>query len=84
MTPLHLAARDGQYNICKLILSKITDKNPADNNGITPFHLAARKCLEYKKLCQLFIENIEEKYPKDDKGKPPLTESALCSLMDTF
>ena len=40
VTPLHLAARNGQIEICQLILKNVHDKNPECNEGQTPFQLA--------------------------------------------
>ena len=34
MTPLHYAARFGHLDICKLIIDKIVDKNPANQRGM--------------------------------------------------
>ena len=41
-TCLHYAADYGQYDIAKMILESSTeDKNPTDQNGITPLHICA-------------------------------------------
>ena len=39
-TPLHIAARCGLINICKLIVENTKDKNPADIFGTTPMDFA--------------------------------------------
>ena len=43
-TPLHFAAEKGYLNICKLIMQNVYvyDKNPENNFGVTPLHLAAK------------------------------------------
>ena len=38
-TPLHAAAQDGQREMCKFIADKIGNKNPKDNEGVTPQEL---------------------------------------------
>ena len=43
--------------ICKLILGKIDIKNPADNEGWTPLHLAAFN--GHLDFCQMIIEQID-------------------------
>ena len=37
-SPLHLAAKRGHLEDCKIITAKITNKNPVDNYGETPIH----------------------------------------------
>jgi len=43
--------------ICKIILDKIDTKNPADDEGWTPLHLAAIR--GHLDLCQMIIEKID-------------------------
>jgi ankyrin repeat protein len=40
LTPLHLAAQNGNREICELILDSIQYKMPKDQNGKTPVILA--------------------------------------------
>ena len=42
-TPLHLAALEGHFSICKIFIEKLDndDIHPLDNLGRTPFQLAA-------------------------------------------
>ena len=35
------AFQDGHFEICKMIVKNVANKNPADNEGITPLHNAA-------------------------------------------
>ena len=58
-TPLHIAAKKGRKEVCKLILEHIEDKNPKDITGDTPFHIAAKK--GYFEICELIIQNIQDK-----------------------
>ena len=39
-TPLHMAAYEGFLDIFKYIVEHVTDKNPSNNDGETPFHYA--------------------------------------------
>ena len=41
-TPLHEAGLNGHQEICQKIIENIIDKNPEDNEGITPLHLAVK------------------------------------------
>ena len=41
-TPLHMAAFKGYFEICKLILENVDDKNPSRNDGTTPLYMAAQ------------------------------------------
>ena len=53
-TALHIAADNGQLEICKLILSVIEDKNPSNKKeGATPLHLAAAQ--GHLEVCRLFL-----------------------------
>ena len=38
-TPLHGAAKFGQREMCKFIADRIENKNPEDNDGVTPQEL---------------------------------------------
>ena len=40
-SPFHEAASRGNFEICKFIIDQVDDKNPANNKGHTPFHIAA-------------------------------------------
>jgi len=68
-TPLHIAAERGNFQICKLIIEKITDdKNPSDD-GMTLLDIVVRR--GHFQICQLIVKNIAEKYPR---SKLPLFE----------
>ena len=47
-TLLHCAAEYKDLSICRLIMETVLDKNPATNDGTTPFDLAESD--EYKRL----------------------------------
>ena len=40
-TPLHLAAINGHFSTCKLIIENVVEKNPPNNVLFTPLHVAA-------------------------------------------
>ena len=61
VTPLHLAASDGHLEVCKLIMEKLTDKNPGTAHEQTPFHWAARS--GQLAVCKHMIENFSDKNP---------------------
>ena len=50
--------------------STVQDKNPADENGWTPLHIAAEQ--GHHDICQIIIENVETKNPTDENGDTPL------------
>ena len=79
-TPLHGAAKEGHFEICKLIIEKVVVKNPSDDNGVTPLHCAAK----YDKLeiCKLIIENIGDNNPSDNHGTTPLHHAATNSNLE--
>ena len=55
MTPLHLAAESGHFEICQLIFPLIKEKNPKDKYGKTAFDVAFQN--RHWKVCGLIIEN---------------------------
>ena len=68
-----MAARDGSSEICELILKNIQCKgckNPKDNSGTTPLHLAAEN--GRVGLYQLILKHAEEKNPRDIHGRTPI------------
>ena len=88
ITPLHLAAKKGHSEICKFIIERVEDKNPADIVGDTPLHFAAAS--GHLGLCKFILKNInslDEKNPRGRKGLTPLHLAAengyldICKLM---
>ena len=57
MTPLHIAAQNGQVKLCQWIIEEINDKNPATDNGVTPLGIAAKS--GHLEVCQLIIEKLQ-------------------------
>ena len=60
-------AQNGHLEICKLILENVQEKNPKNNNGLTPLDLASNN--GNSEICKLLRESIEK--PKDGFGKIP-------------
>ena len=58
-TPLHLAAKCGHLEICRLILANIVDKNPVNNDGETPSQLAA--CHGHLPVMELIKSELSKK-----------------------
>ena len=52
------------------MLEFIDDKNPKDNRGMTPLHLAALN--KHENIVNCLLQFAEEKNPKDIKGWTPL------------
>ena len=67
-TPLHTAALKGHTVIYKIIMKKLTDKNPL-LCGFSPLHLAALG--GNLEMCKLILENISDKNPVGAHGKTP-------------
>jgi len=62
---LHACAKNGHYEICKLIIENTKDRNPIDSHGWTPFDLAAS--FDHFEISQVIIENLEKKDLDDIK-----------------
>ena len=63
MTPLHYAAKNGHFRVCKLIIENTSNKNPSSGkpNDITPLLWAAFN--GHVKICQLIMEQLSDKNP---------------------
>ena len=57
-TPLHYAAWNGHFDICKYILENVQEKNPSNNVGETPLDLAHQK--KHFKIFELISQHIEK------------------------
>ena len=66
MTPFHYAAQNGLFEVCKLILENVQDKNPVGLDGWTPLDFAAEN--GHLKVCHLIIEKMKMNNPKDTIG----------------
>ena len=90
LTPLHVAARNGKTEMCKLIMKNILDKNPESMQnhpfyGMTPLHLAAHE--GHFSACELLVHNLDIKNPNDQLMRTPLCMAArkghllICRLL---
>ena len=70
LTPLHLAALKGHFEVCKFIMKLLTNKNPRDKNGWTPLHCVARG--GNTKIYKLIMQNLVDKNPGCNNGVTPL------------
>ena len=77
-TPLHLAASNGHFSVCELMIDNISRKNPKDRHGWTPLHSAAQN--GHLRVCKLILSNILESKeysmnficnPSDNYGNNP-------------
>ena len=72
-TPLHLAAKNGHIEVCRLIISHLEDKNPKSSQDITPLHFAAKaENPNGLNIYRLIMNEVDEKNPKDKLGNTPL------------
>ena len=87
-SPLHYAASNGHYRVCKLIIENISDKNPSSfkSDSITPLHWAAFN--GHVKICQLIMEHLADKNPANTSGEftpfhfaAEKGQFAVCQLM---
>ena len=56
ITPFHLAAKRGHFNICKLIIDAIEDLDPKDHLDLTPYDYALERG-NSSDIC-IFIEKV--------------------------
>jgi ankyrin repeat protein len=82
-TPLHWAANNGHFGLCKLIIEGTGNKNPGTiknipkyrrkypeaAEGSTPLHLAAHN--GHLEVCKLIMDNIKDKDPANIEGETP-------------
>ena len=41
--PLHSVTSRGYFDLCQVLIKNMTDKNPSNEYGMTPLHIAARE-----------------------------------------
>ena len=71
VTLFHLAAENGEIELCKLIIPHIDVKNPENKIGLTPLHFAAKK--GHIEICRLILNALtEDKNPECNHGATPL------------
>ena len=76
--PFHIAAKYGQFDVCKFFLDNIEDKNPKEMlDNMTPLHYAARH--GHFVICGMILQKIDDKNPATKEicgGYTPLHEAA--------
>ena len=70
MTPLHIAAQNGNLKIYHLIAKHLKEKNPPDNNGFTALHFAVHG--RNFDVCKYILQKIEDKHPENVFRQTPL------------
>ena len=68
-SPLHIAAGQGNLDLCKYIFEKIKNTQPRIQYKWTALHVAAK--LGHEEICEFLIDNLEDKNPSDQKGMTP-------------
>ena len=63
-----------------MLLQAQVEKNPKNDEGFTPLHIAAHH--GYSEVCRILLENNAEKNPKGDDGITPLHIAALFGHLD--
>ena len=82
---MHSAADSNHFDVYKLIIENIKDKNPSTFDGTTPFHLAAKH--GHFKICELIMDYLEDKNPGKHNGWTPFHFAAknghikICKLI---
>merc|ERR1719419_866854 len=80
IVPFLTAARNGHLDICRLMIEKVRNKNPALERTLpfayqTPLHMAATK--GHFEICRLIIENVWDRNPQNKENKTPLHYAAM-------
>ena len=80
-TPLHLAAINGHFSTCKLIIENVAEKNPSNKYMFTPLHAAAANG-NYS-IFQMIIASIQgNRNPRDVLGITPLQIASAYGHFD--
>ncbi|XP_072026120.1 uncharacterized protein [Amphiura filiformis] len=81
-SPLHLAAAEGNDEICRVLISDwYADVDIRNHNGDTPLHCAARESCE--KTCQLLLQDGHASVNlKNDIGESPLHLAAIADAVE--
>ena len=65
-TLLHLAAMEGHFEICQLLLKNTIDRNPKNFDDKTPLDLAMEN--NHQKICDLIL-NFRKKKGKSNQSR---------------
>ena len=87
-TPLHVAAEEGNLEVCQLIFENVKDKPdvlnhisdglPLDYEAETPLHYAASA--GHLEVCQLFIQSLKDKNPPEGLDYTPLNPPEMIGF----
>ena len=77
-SPLHICAKNGEYDLMKDLILEGSDVNIQNENGETPLHLAYwfYNAQEQNDICELLLDNGAEINVLDKNGDSPF----YCSL----
>ena len=79
-TLLHRLAKQGKSEMCRLVVEKVVNKNPVDNNGTTPYHIAAIN--NNVELCRSLMEHLMDKNPRNCDDDTPLHLAAFAGSLE--
>lgn len=74
-TALHYAARQGHYDVCKLLVDNKAEVNARTNGGATPLYRAAMMGRDH--IVELLINAGASATIQDDDGNTPLHRAAV-------
>ena len=77
---LHRAVANGHLSVCKLLITKLKNKNPKNEFGGSPLDMAATS--GHLEICKLIIENIKITNPKGVNKETPLHHAAKRGYLD--
>ena len=80
MTPLHVAAIDGNIELCRLLVNNIHDVNPKDGNGHIPLYYAATN--GHLEVFRIIMERAKDKNPSETSGWTPFHQAAKYFNLD--
>ena len=73
-SPLHIAAGQGNLDLCKYIFEKIKNAQPRIQYKWTALHVATK--LGHEEVCKFLIDNSEDKNPSAPNGMTPFHYAA--------
>ena len=60
----------GHKGVCEFLIHNSEKKNPSNEKGMTPLHIAAER--GFANVCKVIIANVDNKNPASDDGCTPL------------
>ena len=80
VAPIQIAAQFGSFQLCKHVIEKSDEKNPAGFLGTTPLHTASM--IGSVDIFRIIFEEISEKNPVSNIGWTPLHYAAEKGFVD--